>query len=44
MLGHTCVLGAWLCLNCMGHHVWKVDFSLPYSHTRTNRPEEDEDA
>ena len=24
MLGHTCVLGAWLCLNCMGHHVWKV--------------------
>merc|ERR1711971_1504855 len=24
MLGHSCVLGAWLCLNCMGHHVWKV--------------------
>jgi len=24
VLGHGCVLGAWLCLNCMGHHVWKV--------------------
>ncbi len=21
---HTCVVGCWLCLNCMGHHVWKV--------------------
>ena len=28
MLGHSCVLGAWLCLNCMGHHVWKVPSSF----------------
>jgi len=21
---HVCVLGSWLSLNCMGHHVWKV--------------------
>ena len=21
---HVCVVGVWLCLNCMGHHVWKI--------------------
>merc|ERR1712038_1543744 len=21
---HSCAVGAWLCLNSMGHHVWKV--------------------
>ena len=21
---HVCVVGVWLCLNCMGHHVWKM--------------------
>jgi len=24
LLEHTCIVGCWLCLNSMGHHVWKV--------------------
>jgi len=24
LLLHSCVVGAWLCVNSMGHHVWKI--------------------